>query len=101
MPTDQNFESGGFCEVRLAAFHAPMIDIVPPQQGQRCAKGGGLASSSSAGGTALSSFSRGLSKVPKTMRVSMTYDQGKEMARHAELADRLNTPKSAWFQDTS
>lgn len=39
--------------------------------------------------TALSSFSRGLSKVPETMRVSMTYDQGKEMARHAELADRL------------
>ena len=39
--------------------------------------------------TALSCFSRGLSKVPKAMRKSMTYDQGKEMARHAELAERL------------
>jgi len=39
--------------------------------------------------TALSSFTRGLSKVPKAMRNSMTYDQGKEMARHAERAERL------------
>ena len=30
--------------------------------------------------TALASFTRGLSRVPKAMRVSMTYDQGKEMA---------------------
>jgi len=51
---------------------------------------------------ALSGFSRGLSKVPKTMRVSMTYDQGKEMARHAELADKLKIkvyfcdPHSPW-----
>ena len=57
--------------------------------------------------TALSSFSRGLSKVPKTMRVSMTYDQGKEMARHAELADRLNIkvyfcdPHSPWQRPTN
>lgn len=57
--------------------------------------------------TALSSFSRGLSKVPKTMRVSMTYDQGKEMARHAELADKLNIkvyfcdPHSPWQRPTN
>lgn len=57
--------------------------------------------------TALSSFSRGLSQVPKTMRVSMTYDQGKEMARHAELADRLNIkvyfcdPHSPWQRPTN
>jgi|TARA_R110000823_G_C15855475_1_gene492647 IS30 family transposase len=57
--------------------------------------------------TALSSFSRGLSKVPRTMRVSMTYDQGKEMARHAELADRLNIkvyfcdPHSPWQRPTN
>lgn len=57
--------------------------------------------------TALSSFSRGLSKVPKTMRVSMTYDQGKEMARHAELADRLKIkvyfcdPHSPWQRPTN
>jgi len=57
--------------------------------------------------TTLSSFSRGLSKVPKTMRVSMTYDQGKEMARHAELADKLNIkvyfcdPHSPWQRPTN
>ena len=57
--------------------------------------------------TALSSFSRGLSKVPKTMRVSMTYDQGREMARHAELADRLKIkvyfcdPHSPWQRPTN
>ena len=57
--------------------------------------------------TALSSFSRGLSKVPKTMRVSMTYDQGKEMARHAELADKLKIkvyfcdPHSPWQRPTN
>ncbi len=57
--------------------------------------------------TALSSFSRGLSKVPKIMRVSMTYDQGKEMARHAELADRVNIkvyfcdPHSPWQRPTN
>jgi IS30 family transposase len=57
--------------------------------------------------TSLSSFSRGLSKVAKTMRVSMTYDQGKEMARHAELADRLKIkvyfcdPHSPWERPTN
>jgi IS30 family transposase len=57
--------------------------------------------------TALSSFSRGLSKVPKTMRVSMTYDQGKEMARHAELAEKLKIkvyfcdPHSPWQRPTN
>jgi len=57
--------------------------------------------------TALSSFSRGLSKVPKAMRVSMTYDQGKEMARHTELAERLKIkvyfcdPHSPWQRPTN
>ena len=57
--------------------------------------------------TALSSFTRGLSKVPKTMRNSMTYDQGKEMARHAELAERLKIkvyfcdPHSPWQRPTN
>ena len=56
---------------------------------------------------ALSGFSRGLSKVPKAMRVSMTYDQGKEMARHAELADKLKIkvyfcdPHSPWQRPTN
>ena len=56
---------------------------------------------------ALSGFSRGLSRVPKTMRISMTYDQGKEMARHAELAERLKIkvyfcdPHSPWQRPTN
>lgn len=56
---------------------------------------------------ALSGFSRGLSRVPKTMRISMTYDQGKEMARHAELADKLKIkvyfcdPHSPWQRPTN
>lgn len=57
--------------------------------------------------TALTSFTRALSKVPKAMRVSMTYDQGKEMARHAELAERLKIkvyfcdPHSPWQRPTN
>ena len=41
------------------------------------------------------------------MRVSMTYDQGKEMARHAELAEKLNIkvyfcdPHSPWQRPTN
>lgn len=57
--------------------------------------------------TALASFTRGLSKVPKSMLISMTYDQGKEMARHAELAERLKIkvyfcdPHSPWQRPTN
>ena len=57
--------------------------------------------------TALKSFTRGLSKVPEAMRVSMTYDQGKEMARHSELAERLKIrvyfcdPHSPWQRPTN
>ncbi len=56
---------------------------------------------------ALSGFARGLSRVPQTMRVSMTYDQGKEMARHAELANKLKIkvyfcdPHSPWQRPTN
>jgi IS30 family transposase len=51
---------------------------------------------------ALQGFSRALSRVPKTMLKSLTYDQGKEMARHEELAKRLKIkvyfcdPHSPW-----
>jgi transposase, IS30 family len=51
---------------------------------------------------ALKGFSRALSRVPKTMLKSLTYDQGKEMARHEELAKRLKIkvyfcdPHSPW-----
>jgi len=56
---------------------------------------------------ALVGFSRGLSRVPQAMRTSLTYDQGKEMARHAELAKRLNIkvyfcdPHSPWQRPTN
>jgi len=51
---------------------------------------------------ALSGFSRGLSRVPKAMRVSMTYDQGKEMTWHEKLAEETGIkvyfadPHSPW-----
>ena len=51
---------------------------------------------------ALQGFSRALSRVPKTMLKSLTYDQGKEMARHEDLAKRLKIkvyfcdPHSPW-----
>ncbi len=53
-------------------------------------------------GAALQGFSRALSRMPKTMLKSLTYDQGKEMARHEELARRLKIrfyfcdPHSLW-----
>lgn len=51
---------------------------------------------------ALEGFSRELGKVPENMRKSLAYDQGKEMARHKELAAALNIkvyfcdPHSPW-----
>ena len=51
---------------------------------------------------ALRGFSRALKRVPKTMLKSLTYDQGKEMARHEDLARRLKIkvyfcdPHSPW-----
>jgi transposase, IS30 family len=51
---------------------------------------------------ALQGFSRALKRVPKTMLKSLTYDQGKEMARHEDLAKRLKIkvyfcdPHSPW-----
>ena len=39
---------------------------------------------------ALAGFTRGLNRVPRELLTSLAYDQGKEMARHAELAKRLN-----------
>ena len=37
-------------------------------------------------------FTRAFAKVPKMMRRSLAYDQGKEMARHKELTSRLGMP---------
>ena len=51
---------------------------------------------------ALKGFTRALERVPKAMRKSLAYDQGKEMARHKELAKALNIivyfcdPHSPW-----
>ena len=51
---------------------------------------------------ALQGFSGALKRVPKNMLKSLTYDQGKEMARHENLANRwkINVhfcdPQSPW-----
>jgi transposase, IS30 family len=51
---------------------------------------------------ALDGFTKALAKVPPMMRRSLAYDQGKEMARHKELASRLSLqvyfcdPHSPW-----
>src|ERR1019366_7170594 len=51
---------------------------------------------------ALHGFTRALAKVPQAMRKSLAYDQGKEMARHKDLAKALNIkvyfcdPHSPW-----
>jgi IS30 family transposase len=41
---------------------------------------------------ALDGFTKAFAKVPKLMRRSLAYDQGKEMARHKELTSRLGMP---------
>ena len=56
---------------------------------------------------ALESFQRALRKVPQALRTSLAYDQGKEMARHAELSKQLNIkvyfcdPHSPWQRPTN
>ena len=51
---------------------------------------------------ALEGFARKLRRVPACVRKTLTYDQGKEMARHAELARRVRIrvyfadPHSPW-----
>jgi len=56
---------------------------------------------------ALDGFQRALNGVPEMMRSSLAYDQGKEMARHAELARRLRIkvyfcdPHSPWQRPTN
>lgn len=41
---------------------------------------------------ALGGFTKAFAKVPKMMRCSLAYDQGKEMGRHKELTSRLGMP---------
>ncbi len=51
---------------------------------------------------ALDGFSRKLRRIPASLRKTLTYDQGKEMARHEELARRVHIqvyfadPHSPW-----
>src|SRR3546814_1221102 len=52
--------------------------------------------------SALEGFSAALNSMPLEMRKSMTYDQGREMARHAEITQRTGVaiyfcdPHSPW-----
>ncbi len=56
---------------------------------------------------ALDGFQRALNGVPEPMRTSLAYDQGKELARHAELARQLKIkvyfcdPHSPWQRPTN
>jgi len=56
---------------------------------------------------ALAGFSRRLATLPASVRKTLTYDQGKEMARHQELARRLKIrvyfadPHSPWQRPTN
>lgn len=55
----------------------------------------------------LSGFSRRLRSVPESLRRTLTYDQGSEMALHRTLADRLRIdiyfcdPRSPWQRGTN
>lgn len=40
---------------------------------------------------ALDGFARKLRRIPEGLRKTLTYDQGKEMARHEELGDRKDS----------
>jgi IS30 family transposase len=52
--------------------------------------------------TTVEAFAEGLNRVPAPLRKSMTYDQGREMSRHKELAERTGVdiyfadPHSPW-----
>jgi len=56
---------------------------------------------------ALEGFSRRMRTLPASVRKTLTYDQGKEMARHQELAQRLKIrvyfadPHSPWQRPTN
>jgi IS30 family transposase len=55
----------------------------------------------------LEGFTRRLRTLPVSLRKTLTYDQGKEMARHAQLAQRLHLrvyfadPHSPWQRPTN
>ena len=55
----------------------------------------------------LEGFTRRLRTLPASLRKTLTYDQGKEMARHQELAERLHLrvyfadPHSPWQRPTN
>lgn len=57
--------------------------------------------------SALDGFTKAFKKVPMELRKTLTYDQGKEMARHVELSQRLELrvffadPHSPWQRPTN
>jgi IS30 family transposase len=57
--------------------------------------------------TALKAFTRALHRVPEELRKTMTYDRGKEMARHQDLAERacievfFADPHAPWQRGTN
>ena len=57
--------------------------------------------------SALSAFTKAMQDLPSFMRKTLTYDRGSEMARHAELAERLQIdiyfadPYSPWQRGTN
>ena len=57
--------------------------------------------------SALDGFTKAFKKVPMQLRKTLTYDQGKEMARHVELSQRLELrvffadPHSPWQRPTN
>ncbi len=57
--------------------------------------------------SALAAFTQALQDLPSMMRKTLTYDRGSEMARHAELAERLQIkiyfaePYSPWQRGTN
>jgi transposase, IS30 family len=52
-------------------------------------------------------FSDKLNEVPRTLHLSMTYDQGREMFKHAEITQKIGTaiyladPLSPWQRGTN
>lgn len=58
-------------------------------------------------GAILDAFTRRLRRIPSSLRKTLTYDQGSEMACHAELAKRLKIdiffcdPRSPWQRGTN
>lgn len=47
--------------------------------------------------SAVQGFSAALNSMPLAVRKSMTYDQGREMAKHAEITQNTGVTRSIWI----